>query len=179
MSTYKKLLWRTALRENNDVSSHSCIHKIYDIKQCPSNFLWQWKYQKNHKNYILNVFKRCDAEDRGRKNPAHFGRDIWKRIKGRRQRTAKLQDFSEIARNADTGSSTENISDIHLHKAKIFPLPFLCCFPCPLSFSFPNCCLFLARFLPTRYLKALPLSIPFPLFSAQHRVFEFRFYISF
>lgn len=59
---------------------------------------------------------------------------------------------------------------------RIPPLPpFLCCLHRPLPFSFLNCCLSSRRPFPSsiRYLKALPLSVPLPLFSAQRRAFAF------
>lgn len=84
-----------------------------------------------------------------------------------------------MARNADTGSSTENISDIHLHKAdssssSIFMLPFL-----PFTFFFPQ--LLSVFSTPISFLYPLSESIstfcPFPFILGSTP--NIRFYISF
>lgn len=84
-----------------------------------------------------------------------------------------------MARNADTGSSTENISDIHLHKAdfsysSIFMLP-----PLPFTFFFPQ----LLSVFPTPISFLYPLSESTSTFCPSPSILgsapSIRFYISF
>lgn len=136
-------------------------------------------------NYILvSVFKRGDTED-GQRKKKKF-QSFWQRYlkEDKRETATAPQSYRIFLRRRGTPiqEAPLRIFRTFICIKRIPPAPFLCCFPRSLYlFLSPTAvCLPDARFLPIRYLKAFPLFRSSPsIFSAQHRVFKFRFYISF